>query len=89
VIVGLLVDLGDLRLQQPEHPLDAAVGELGGVLHGLPLGQLHLHELSGPCHQRSQLQPLSFDDRGDVLGPILVARDHIGELNNHRLKPVG
>src|SRR5665213_4565134 len=66
MIVGLLVDLADLRIEQPEHALDAAIRELGGVLHTVSLGHAHVHELPATCHERGQLQPFGLDGRGDV-----------------------
>ena len=53
---------------------------LAGVLEVVVLGHAHVHELAAPRHQLGQLLALLVEQRGDVLGPILVARQHVGEV---------
>jgi hypothetical protein len=36
--------------------------------------------LASACHQLGQLLPVLVEHRGDVLGPILMARQHVGKI---------
>ena len=63
---------------------------LACVLEAIVLGHAHVHELAAPRHQLGQLLALLVDQRRDVLGPILVARQHVAEVAQRAgIDPVG